>query len=291
MSTTTLRKDVKTGGDWLFTMHGPDGKDYPNYVKFGEVVPGARLEYEHGAVADQPPMFRVVVSFSELNNKTKMNFRMIFSSSEEADEKRKFIRSVGGDSTWDRLAEYLELQNSGRDVFVINRVFEIDIARMYQVWTKPEHLMEWTAPAGFKGRYLSANIHAGGESFYEMTGNGLTMYGKAKYLELLEPDRLVYTQIFADRNGEVTRHPMAPTWPECLKTTVCLYGEAAMQTRIELQWEVFGEATEQERATFGAAKNGMAHGWTGSFDKLEAYLSVVFSTLSQNKASIATGMM
>ena len=35
---TTHRKDFKIGGSWAYTMHGPDGKDYPNWCEFIEIV-------------------------------------------------------------------------------------------------------------------------------------------------------------------------------------------------------------------------------------------------------------
>ena len=33
------KMDVRPGGEWLFTMHGPDGKDWPNRTRFTKVVP------------------------------------------------------------------------------------------------------------------------------------------------------------------------------------------------------------------------------------------------------------
>ncbi len=143
---------------------------------------------------------------------------------------------------------------------------------MYQVWTHPSHIMRWTPPTGFSGRYLTEDIRVGGHSFYEMTGNGLTLYGKAKYLELLPPKKIIYTQVFVDQDGKLSRHPMAPTWPEEMKTTVTFFEEGAQQTRVALEWEVFGHATPEEHDTFNSAKFGMMKGWTGSFDKLEEYL-------------------
>jgi uncharacterized protein YndB with AHSA1/START domain len=276
ISTKTQRKVARTGGDWLFTMTTGDGTQFNDYIKFTEVVPQNRLAYEHGSAENQTPSFRVVVSFSECDGKTSMIFKMIFPSANEAEQTRSFVRSVGGESTWDRLAEFLEAQKSGKDVFVINRSFEVEREGMYQIWTEPEHLKIWTAPAGFTNRYLTENIHEGGESFYEMSGNGLTMYGKVKYIEMTNPARIVYTQAFADRNGGITRHPLASSWPLFIQTTVCFFEEGPSQTRIALQWEVFGKATEQECATFNAAKEGMAKGWTGSFDKLESYINSDF---------------
>ena len=269
---TTERKVVNTGGDWLCTMHGPDGVNYPNHTRFIEVEPGQRLVYDHGGFEDQPPMFRVQVRFSEQNAHTKMEMVMSFASEEAAANAQIMIKKANGDSTWDRLAEFLEKQRSGKDVFVINRSFEVGIETMYQAWTDPEQIMDWTAPAGMSGRYLKADVRPGGESFYEMSGNGVTMYGKANYLEMTEPNRIVYTQVFADKDGNIARHPMAPTWPETMKTTVTLSEEGPKQTRVTLVWEVFGEAKPEEHAIFGGAKMGMMQGWTGSLDKLDAHL-------------------
>lgn len=35
------------GGRWLLTMHGPDGKDYPNESRFTRIVPDQLFEIEH----------------------------------------------------------------------------------------------------------------------------------------------------------------------------------------------------------------------------------------------------
>lgn len=34
-------------GRWLLTMHGPDGKDYPNESRFSRIEPGKALQIEH----------------------------------------------------------------------------------------------------------------------------------------------------------------------------------------------------------------------------------------------------
>ncbi|MBY0555452.1 SRPBCC domain-containing protein [bacterium] len=272
---TTKRKDVRTGGDWLYTMHGPDGVDWPNHTKFLEVDQYKRLVYDHGGFEDKPPMFRVTVVFSEINGKTKMEMTMALPTAEAAAETRKFVRKAGGDSTWDRLAEHLDKEHLGREVFVINRTFNTDINTMFEVWTDPKHVMNWMAPTGFTGTYIKADIKPGGEAFYSMTGNGFTMFGKANYIEITKPYKLVYTQIFTDKDGAVSRHPMAPTWPEKMKTTVSFNEESSTQTRVTIEWEVVGSATQEEHDTFVKGKPGMTQGWTGSFDKLEEYIAKV----------------
>jgi uncharacterized protein YndB with AHSA1/START domain len=46
--TTTIHEmDVRPGGNWRFTMRGPDGVDYPNEHIYVEVAPPERLVTQH----------------------------------------------------------------------------------------------------------------------------------------------------------------------------------------------------------------------------------------------------
>ena len=56
---TTHSKDLRPGGHWDYTMHGPDGTDFLNTTKYLEVEKYAKLVYDHGATETQPPLFRV----------------------------------------------------------------------------------------------------------------------------------------------------------------------------------------------------------------------------------------
>ena len=270
---TTHSKDVRTGGHWNYIMHGPDGVDYPNKTKYLEVEKYSRLVYDHGANDHQPPLFRVTVLFSESQGKTTMNMTMTLATAEAAQEIKKFIKKAGGESTWDRLGEYLSEKLNSKAQFIINRTFEAPIETIFDMWTKPEHLSKWLAPTGFEMTFLKSEIKQGSQTFYMMTdGKNTKMYGKANYLEIVRPHRLVYTQIFCDEHENISRHPMAPTWPETMLTTITFTAESSEQTRITINWEVYGNASDIERSTFNKAKAGMTMGWTGSFDKLEEYL-------------------
>ena len=83
------------------------------------------------------------------------------------------------------------------------------------------------------------------------------MYGRAEYLEIEKPDRIVYTQQFCDENEKVSRHPMSPTWPETMLTTVKLSEEGPDRTRVTVTWEPHGGTTPEEIETFIKAKGGM----------------------------------
>ncbi|HVM33183.1 MAG TPA: SRPBCC family protein [bacterium] len=272
---TSHRKDIRTGGLWHYTMHGPDGVDYVNKTKYLEVVPYAKMVYDHGGNDEQKPLFRVTVTFQETAGKTLLNMTMALPTPEAADQTRGFIKKANGNSTWDRLAEYLVKSASGKEVFVINRSFDAPQALLFDLWTQPDHLARWMGPKGSQMKVLRRDFRPGGESFYSMSmgEGGPVMYGKLKYLEIAPPERLVYLQQFSDEKGGTARHPMAPTWPETMRTTLLLTPEEG-GTRVTLLWEPV-DAADAEIGTFVQGRSGMTGGWTGSFDALEEYLQTL----------------
>ncbi len=142
------------------------------------------------------------------------------------------------------------------------------------MFTDPKHLVQWVGPAGLTAEFIKADIRPGGSTFTSMTSaDGAKMYGHAEYSEIEKPHRVVYIQQFCDENEKVTRHPMAPTWPESMLTIVELTEEGPDQTRVTLTWEPVGAVSKEELETFINARAGMNQGWTGSFDKLEEYLA------------------
>src|SRR5277367_2381236 len=78
-------KDLRPGGSWKYTMHGPDGTDYPNYMQYSEVEKHKKLVYDHGGKDDEPAMFHVTVLFSEVKGKTKLEMTMSLPTPEAAE--------------------------------------------------------------------------------------------------------------------------------------------------------------------------------------------------------------
>ena len=265
-------KDLRPGGHWVYTMHGPDGTDYPNRTTYHEGEKLSRLVYDHGANEEQGPLFRVTVLFHRKGPKTLMHMTMTLPTEEAAREARVFIKKAGGDSTWDRLAEFLVREKDDQEIFVINRSFETDLETMFDMWTRAEHLVQWSGPTNSSIEYLTANIRPGGSAFYRMTMGDLIMHGMVYYKEWQRPHLLVYTQNFCDADGNIARHPLAPTWPESMRTTVTFTFEKEQQTRVTLTWSIEGKATAEEIRSFVEGRPGMTGGWTGSFDRLEEVL-------------------
>lgn len=275
-SLTTHHKELRPGGTWVYTMHGPDGKDWPNFTRYHVVEPHAKLVYDHGATdADARPMFRVTATFTDLGGKTELDMRMVMATAEEAAQTRVFVKAVGGTGTWDRLAEFLEKQTSNADVFVINRSFEAPIDVVFDAWTRPEHFARWLPPTGLTMTFHRVDIRSGGDGFFSMGNDAFTMYGRLAYERIERPHLLTYTQCFTDADEQLSRHPMAPTWPAYMHTTVLLTEEGPSRTRVTVRWEPGESSTPDEIAAFVAERGGMTQGWTGSFDKLEGVLAEV----------------
>lgn len=275
---TTHSKDLRAGGSWDYTMHGPDGVDYHNITQYIEVDTNRRLVYDHGGDVDRAPLFRVTVEFTAARgDMTKMDMRMTLPDEQSARDMKTFIRNAGGNSTWDRLAEYLESESSHKDLFVINRTFDAPVDTVFEMWIDPRHLAQWMPPTGSTMHFISTDVREGGSSLFGMSDGKSTMYGRIGYLTIERPDRIIYTQQFCDQHGNISRYPAVPTWPETMLTTVIFAVERADRTRVTVTWEVHGDATPEERETFNVAKAGMTEGWTGSFDKLESHLEEVHS--------------
>lgn len=144
---------------------------------------------------------------------------------------------------------------------------------MFEMWTNSERMAQWLPPTGMLTKFMKGEIKQGGRTFFCMEGVNGAMYARAGCLEIAKPNRIVYTQQFCDENQRTTRHPMAPTWPETMLTIVVLDAEDENRTHVTVTWEIFGEVSAAERDTVHKAKSGMTQGWTGSFDKLDGYLS------------------
>jgi len=111
--TTTIHEmDVRPGGVWRQTMHGPDGTDYPSVSTFLEVVKPERIVYSHdgGKTGEPGHQFAATWTFEALTDKrTKLTVRMVFTTAALRDHIEKTYRAIeGGTQTLARLGEYLE---------------------------------------------------------------------------------------------------------------------------------------------------------------------------------------
>ena len=158
--------------------------------------------------------------------------------------------------------------------FVISRTFDAPRKKVWQAWTERERLMQWFGPKGFTMPVAKMDFRPGGTCHSCLRSpEGHEMWGKFIYREIVAPERLVYVQHFSDREGGITRHPLSPTWPLQMLTTVT-FAEQNAKTLLTVHWLPLNP-TDEERKTFDSAHEGMKHGWGGTFEQLAEYLAKV----------------
>lgn len=85
-TTTTHKIDIRPGGEWVYIMHGPDGTDFDNRMRFLEIVKPERLVYLHDTGIDNDPSeFRSVITFEAVGNQTRITLKSVFKTKEARD--------------------------------------------------------------------------------------------------------------------------------------------------------------------------------------------------------------
>jgi uncharacterized protein YndB with AHSA1/START domain len=109
-TSTVHELDLRRGGAWRFTMHGPDGADYPSDSVFVEVVKPERIVFRHLS-ADHP--YEMTISLDEQGGGTRVTWRMRHATASECARVRPFV-AEGNEQNFDRLAAELARMSSDR---------------------------------------------------------------------------------------------------------------------------------------------------------------------------------
>lgn len=97
--------EFKTGGRWIFVMHGPDGVDYPNECVFREIKPDTEIMIGHVS----QPRFTLTVTLTVRGDKTQLAWVQEFESPEMAAKMRPLCEPAN-EQNLDRLQSLLASQ-------------------------------------------------------------------------------------------------------------------------------------------------------------------------------------
>ncbi|MCB9876490.1 MAG: SRPBCC domain-containing protein [Planctomycetes bacterium] len=281
-TTNTQAMDVRPGGEWRYTMHGPDGQQYRNVISYLEVAAPARLVFRHGGDAGGEPVdFHTTVTFDELSpTQTRVTMRSQFADRAQRDRViRDFGALEGGKQTLQRMAEHADRQLHGAaasgEELVLQRVLRAPRELVYDVWTRAEHLAAWFGPKGSQLQVERLEVRAGGVFHYSMRFEGHPpMFGVWVFEQVVPEQRLVFDASFADEAGAVVRAPFSASWPLRIHSTVVFEDHAGLGrgTVLTMRARAAG-ATGDELATFLQGFDSMRAGWGGTFEQLEALLA------------------
>jgi uncharacterized protein YndB with AHSA1/START domain len=156
--------------------------------------------------------------------------------------------------------------------FVISRVFDAPRELVFKAQAESERLEQWWGAKGFTTRVIKLDFRPGGIFHYSMrTPDGREMWGKFVYREIVAPERIVFTNSFADKDGNMIRAPFSSTWPLEILNTLTL-SEHKGKTTLTIRSVPFN-AEKEESETFEAGLDSMRQGFNGSLDRLADYLA------------------
>ena len=149
---------------------------------------------------------------------------------------------------------------------VITRVLDAPRSLVFKAWTEPEHFVRWWGPNGFTTPYCKMDVRPGGVTHFCMRSpEGRDYWGRWVYREIAPPERIVFTDSFANEDGnavEPARYGM-PDWPFETLVTVT-FAEDQGKTKLTLHHAV---------ALSLAENTGAMQGWSEAIDRLAAELA------------------
>jgi len=267
-SDETTAREFKPGGHWKHTMIGPDGTRFSNFTTYKEIEKEKRILLVNGGSKEDEAKGMGMLSeitFKAVGDKTEITMRSTMSTAAMRERVVKEFKAIeGGQQTLSRLNAFVTGQ------FVIFRLVDAPRERVWRAWTDPKEMAAWFGPKGSEVFHSELDFRVGGSYHYAMNSGGFEMWGLAVYKEIVKPEKLVYVQQFSDKDRGLTVHPMAPTWPKKMLTTVH-FQDFGPKTLISLYWQAV-DPSAAEAKTFHDGMAGMAQGWGGSFDRLDAHL-------------------
>ncbi len=266
-TTTTHEMDFREGGQWRFTMHGPDGTDWPNLIQYKSITPD-QIEYDHGDF--EKVHFHVIIELTDEGEKTRMDFNLILPTAEARQQVVEEHGAVEGlASTINRL-EILLFETIPGESFKIERTFDAPLALVWECWAKEDHFAKWWGPTGCELSVRAFDFKPGGSFHYSIETPHGQMVAKFVYHEVEPLHRLVFVSSFSNDDAQVVRAPFSDLFPKQI-VNILTFHEEAGKTLIRLEGTPLN-VSEAELDFYKAMFESMKGGFGGTFDKLEAHL-------------------
>ncbi len=159
--------------------------------------------------------------------------------------------------------------NAGERELIITWIFDAPRELVWKAWTDPERVKRWWGPKGFTSPVYKIDLRVSGVYLNCMRSpDGQDYWGTGVYREIVEPERIVYTDSFSDAEGNLvpaSNYGMSGDWPLELLVTVT-FEEHEGKTKMTLQHVGIPAGENRDLAKAG---------WNESFDKLAEYLAKV----------------
>lgn len=103
----TQRIDLRTGGEWVFDMVGPDGTVFPNHHRYNDARLEERIGYTLHWGENGPKHADAWASFEDIDGATKVTLGMVFSTAGEFQQAKGFGAPELGQQTLGKLQRFV----------------------------------------------------------------------------------------------------------------------------------------------------------------------------------------
>jgi len=250
----TVEMDVRVGGTYRYNGKTADGTVVPFKGEYKEIDPPSRIVfteiYDVDMARDHPAL--VTTTFTEANGKTTMHCLVRYDSKQTRDIVLSTGMDKGAAASYDEIERMLEPLSR----LTLTREFAAPRELVWKAWTDPTQFAKWFGPRGMSVPRVDFDVRPGGALRYEMRGpNGMTMTNLGSFIEVVEPERLVYTERM-EQNGVVAFE---------IENTVT-FADRDGKTLVTLQLRVM-------RAAKFAPITYAGEGWKQALDKLGELLA------------------
>ncbi|MEZ4467843.1 MAG: SRPBCC domain-containing protein [bacterium] len=264
---TTHAFDLRVGGQWRYTMHGPDGTDYPNLVTWKIIEPEARLVYDHGDSVERPRWFVTTLTLATEGDATRVTLRSLFDTPEACAATLEYHAVEGGFGTLRKLDAFaqhltdrvLQVTLPTDTTIHFTRLFDAPRTLVWAAITETAHLARWWGQDAAPLIECEVDFRPGGAwRFVQRDDDGTRYAFHGVYREVVPGERMVHTFIF---------EPMPEH--EVVVTTELVDVEGGATRLIATM------AHASQAARDGHVQSGMEAGAAESYDRLARLLATL----------------
>jgi len=144
-------------------------------------------------------------------------------------------------------------------LLVIARLIDAPRELVFKAWTNPKHVARWWGPDGFTNPVCEMDARPGGALRIVMRApDGAEYPMSGVFLEVVEPERLVFTNIAEDEHGAAFIEGL----------TTVTFEECDGKTKLVLHTKAVGLIPKA-----ALPLQGMEAGWTQSLERLDSFMA------------------
>jgi uncharacterized protein YndB with AHSA1/START domain len=154
-----------------------------------------------------------------------------------------------------------------------SRVIDAPRELVFDVWTDEKHFAQWFGPREVAIPFCRIDPRPGGTlQFCHRLRDGMEVWVKGNYREVVAPERLVFALRFVDAGGRPAAHPMFPDWPlDTVILTTVAFADLDGKTQLTVR-QVLEPPTAAAKDTIKGEREAARTGWAETLERLDEYV-------------------